>query len=100
MKIVRLMVVMGVLLGGAVVISTSGADAQDNPDLCATGGNLIRNCRFDQGFQGQAGVGSVARGYGGYIISGRPDFNGISCDSPEPPCQRVWSDGELWEAGI
>src|SRR5512143_2526650 len=89
----------GALLALLWVAGASPAAAQDSADLCATPGNLIANCRFDAGFRAQPGVGRVANSYFGYVISGSPTFDAI-CDSPEPPCQRIWSDGGLWEAGI
>lgn len=75
--------------------------AQDSGDLCATPGNLIPDsiCRFND-FRALPGFGSVANGWGAFINSGTPDFNGRDCDSPEPPCQRIWSDGGLFDAGI
>ena len=73
--------------------------ADDASDLCATAGNRTANCRFDQGFRPQPGVGQVANSYNGYVISGSPSFDRV-CDSPEPDCQRIWSDGGLWEAGL
>src|SRR6476646_6096242 len=88
------------LLSCLFVLCYSTVLADDAADLCETPGNLLKNCRFDNGFRGVGGLGSVAQGWCGFVISGRPDFNGISCDSPEPPCQRVWSDGETWEGGI
>ncbi|MBI5877579.1 MAG: hypothetical protein HZB53_08020 [Chloroflexi bacterium] len=87
------------LLAALGLAGATPAGAQDNSDLCATTGNLIVNCRFDAGFRPQPGAGRVAISFFGYVVTGAPTFDAV-CDSPEPPCQRMWSDGGLWEAGL
>src|SRR5437899_6252077 len=94
--------VIVVLLLCTVFASNRAVFAQDAGDLCATAGNLTVNCRFDtfKSFYNGTYGGRVGTGWNAFVISGRPDFTDAGCDSPDCPAQRIWSDGETWDAGI
>ena len=98
----RVWVSIALLLISAIF--SSDAFAQDAADLCATPGNVLKNCRFEGYhsfyFDSLSLGGRVANNWNAFVISGRPDFTDVGCDSPECPDQRIWSDGQTWDAGI
>ncbi len=100
---VRVVLAVAVLLMGFAFTSNSIARAQDG-GLCATAGNLIQNCGFDKFksfFLDSISLGGrIGANWNAFVISGRPDFTDAGCDSPDCPAQRIWSDGQTWNAGI
>jgi len=98
---VRSMLATIFLLTVLFVLTYSSVSADDAADLCETSGNMTANCRLD-GQHAVPGIGQVAANWSGFILSeNRPSFNNNgTCDSPEPLCARIWSDGGTWEAGL
>lgn len=86
-----------VLLAFALLLVPSRGRAQD---YCGMANNLTANCGMDS-FTSHTGDGTriVATGWGYFVTAGSAAFDD-SVDSFAPPSQRIWSDGDIFTAGL
>lgn len=96
---VRLLVILGVLLLGAVSIARAQGESRC-PEVGDIPGNLVFNCSFERDWVG-IDFGEIGEGWGYFVEAGRPAFVHSTFERRHgDTAQQIWSDGEAFTASI